>query len=90
MMTQQISNVPSTTEAGGRRSERNVTPRMGGLEAAPDVGFDDMNIPGWSSYVEARTAALRRVARLGEVSRESSADGSVVDLCSFRTGLGSE
>ena len=71
MTTQQVSDVLSTPQIEGRRSEWTATSQVGGLPHAPDGGFDDMKIPGWSDYVEARTAALRRIACRGEISRES-------------------
>ena len=70
MTTQRISNVPSRTQIAGRRLEWSAAYRRSGPEQDPDAGFHDMNIPGWSDYVEARTAALRRFSCPGEIPTE--------------------
>ena len=70
MTTQRISNVPSRPQIAGRRLEWNATSPRRGPEQGLDVGFDDMNIPGWSDYIEARTAALRRFSCPREIPTE--------------------
>lgn len=67
MTTQRVSNIPTLPQVTGRRLEWNAASRRGGPEQGPDVGFDDMNIPGWSEYVEARSAALRRFSYPKEI-----------------------
>jgi hypothetical protein len=61
MTTQQVSNVPTHPQIAGRRIEANAAFPWARPERGLDVGFDDMNIPGWSDFVEARIAALRRI-----------------------------
>jgi hypothetical protein len=70
MMKHHVSNGTSTDQNGRRRSERNANTRATGAEPVQDVGFDDMNIPSWSDYLEARAALLRRLSRQGDVSRQ--------------------
>ena len=53
------------------------------VPTAPDYehGFDDMNLPRWSDYVAARTAALGRLSWIPPVARpcpeRPAVDGSV-------------
>ena len=58
MTTQRDPDKPATEQTGGTRPERGAGTQGCGWEVGDGAGFDDMNIPGWSDYASARTAAL--------------------------------
>jgi hypothetical protein len=58
MTTQRDPDEPSIEQTVGTRPERGASTQGCGCQEGQDSGFDDMNIPGWSDYAAARTAAL--------------------------------